>query len=491
MRPAHTLLFLLLVLGTLSVLGLLWPVAGVEVAGTVIRMPSPRTLFVQDAGTVVDISAIEALKTDSLPGMDSTSVALDTVPTGRPFVLDTSALPPLQERIALHYPNGDRSVLYGLFDALRNAGSGAARVRVLHYGDSQIEGDRITSYIRHKLQSQFGGQGPGLVSVADITPFFSVERILSDNWQRYSVMGRKPRGLHHDRFGALGSFSRFTPILPDSVGPDTIIHNASLLLRPEPRAYGKARTYDRCRLFLGWHRGPLTIEVLHEGTTVSTEEVPPQANLIMKEWPVPAGSGTLEIRFTGADSPDVFGVSLEGRQGVTVDNLAMRGGAGYEFGRMDQDLLRGMYGALSPDLLILQFGGNVLPNITSADQAERYGSFFGGQIARFKRMIPGVAVIVIGPSDMSVKEGEYFVTRPFLEEVNAAMKRNTLAQGAVFWDMYAAMGGRNSMVSWVEADPPLAATDYTHFSPQGARKVGELFWTAFINDLAAYHKQHP
>ena len=49
------------------------------------------------------------------------------------------------------------------------------------------------------------------------------------------------------------------------------------------------------------------------------------------------------------------------------------------------------------------------------------------------------------------------------------------------------MGGRNSMVSWVEADPPLAASDYTHFSPQGARKVGELFYTALINDFAQYH----
>lgn len=53
------------------------------------------------------------------------------------------------------------------------------------------------------------------------------------------------------------------------------------------------------------------------------------------------------------------------------------------------------------------------------------------------------------------------------------------------------MGGRNSMVSWVEADPPLAATDYTHFSPLGARKVGELFYTALINEFAAYHAAQP
>ena len=106
-------------------------------------------------------------------------------------------------------------------------------------------------------------------------------------------------------------------------------------------------------------------------------------------------------------------------------------------------------------------------------------------------MIPGVCVIVIGPSDMSIKDGEHYVTRPFLEDVRDAMKEHTLNQGAVFWDMYTAMGGRGSMVSWVEADPPLAATDYTHFSPAGSKKVGELFYTALINDYAEWLSSAP
>jgi lysophospholipase L1-like esterase len=183
----------------------------------------------------------------------------------------------------------------------------------------------------------------------------------------------------------------------------------------------------------------------------------------------------------------VYGISLESRTGVAVDNVAARGAAGYEFRKADQAVLGAMFNDLDVELLILQYGGNVIPNLKSAEEAAQYGRFFGAQIARFKKMIPGVAVIVIGPSDMSIKEGEDMVTRPFLEEVRDAMKTNALAQGAVFWDMYAAMGGRNSMVSWVTANPPLAATDYTHFSPQGAKKVGELFYTALINDFAGYY----
>jgi lysophospholipase L1-like esterase len=170
-----------------------------------------------------------------------------------------------------------------------------------------------------------------------------------------------------------------------------------------------------------------------------------------------------------------------------MDNIAARGGAGYEFRRVDQDLLKAMYVDLDVELMILQYGGNVLPNVKDAEEAAQYGRYFGAQIARFKKMLPGLSVIVIGPSDMSIKEGEHYVTRPYLEEVRDAMKANSLAQGAVFWDMYEAMGGRNSMVSWVNAEPPLAATDYIHFSPQGAKKVGELFYTALINDFAAFY----
>ena len=220
---------------------------------------------------------------------------------------------------------------------------------------------------------------------------------------------------------------------------------------------------------------------------VSSEVVEPSDHLLIREWKFADTPQELTFTFKGTDSPDVYGISLESRTGICMDNIAARGAAGYEFRKSDQALLGRMFNDLDVELLILQYGGNVVPNLKTAEEATQYGRFFGAQIARFKKMIPGVVVIVIGPSDMSIKEGENYVTRPFLEEVRDAMKTNTLAQGAVFWDMYEAMGGRNSMVSWVTADPPLAATDYTHFSPQGAKKVGELFYTALINDFAAYY----
>ncbi|MBX2972071.1 MAG: hypothetical protein KF797_03120 [Flavobacteriales bacterium] len=493
MRPVHVLAFLLVTMAGLALLGTALPKEGLTIGGAfTVRMPSPKDLLFPVEEQKVDISDILAVVTDSAATADTKALAdslpaVDTTIVVEPFVFDSTKLRPLEDRIALHYPNGNKEILWPLFAKLEAARSGKQPLRIMHYGDSQLEGDRITAYVRNKLQAQFGGSGPGLIAVADIVPSFSIDRVISPNWMRYSVMGRKDPTQHHDRFGALSSFSRFTPIGPDSIAPDSAEHEATVTLRPLRRAYGKAQQYNEVKLYYGWHRAPVTIELRNGTELVSSEVIAPADRLLIREWKFATTPAELTLTFKGTDSPDVYGISLEGRTGICMDNIAARGAAGYEFRKADQALLNAMYNDLHVELLILQYGGNVIPNLKSAEEAAQYGRFFGGQIARFKKMIPGVPVIVIGPSDMSIKDGETYVTRPFVEEVRDAMKANTLAQGAVFWDMYEAMGGRNSMVSWVEADPPLAATDYTHFSPQGAKKVGELFFTALINDFAGYY----
>ncbi len=490
MNPTRVLGFLIAVLLVLALVGQLVPKDGLALGPITLRAPRIGDVLFPAEQELVDISDIVAVETDAVSTSDSLSmdslVAADTA--AAPFAFDASKLAPLEERIKLHYPVEGKAVLHPLFAALESAGSNSRPMRILHYGDSQLEGDRITAYVRNKLQTQFGGNGPGLIAVADIVPHFSVAREPSSNWERYSVMTKKPKVMKHDRFGALSSFSRFTPILPDTAAPDTAIHEATITLRPERRCFGKAQVWSECRLFYGWHRTPLELSMTVDGTTVSTEIVEPAARMLTRTWKFDGAPKEVIMTMKGSDSPDVYGISLEGRNGVAMDNIPARGAAGYEFRRSDQALLASMYDELDVKLLILQYGGNVLPNLRSKEEADQYGRFFGAQIARFRKLIPGVCIIVIGPSDMSIKEGENYVTRPFLEDVRDAMKSNALAQGAVFWDMYEAMGGRNSMVSWVQADPPLAAEDYTHFSPQGARKVGELFYDALIADFAEYHR---
>ena len=74
----------------------------------------------------------------------------------------------------LQYPNNDKTILYPFFKKLENARS--KKVRIMHFGDSQIEADRITSYVRNELQKLFGGNGACLFSIEQVTRKMSVKQ---------------------------------------------------------------------------------------------------------------------------------------------------------------------------------------------------------------------------------------------------------------------------------------------------------------------------
>jgi lysophospholipase L1-like esterase len=66
------------------------------------------------------------------------------------------------------------------------------------------------------------------------------------------------------------------------------------------------------------------------------------------------------------------------------------------------------------------------------------------------------------------------------------LKDTVLAHGAAYFDMMAAMGGAQSMVAWVKASPQLAVGDYIHFSNRGAKKMGQIFQAALMQEYELY-----
>ena len=147
-----------------------------------------------------------------------------------------------------------------------------------------------------------------------------------------------------------------------------------------------------------------------------------------------------------------------------------------------------MYRDLNPGLFILQFGGNVMPYIKDQKAIDNYGRWFANQIKRLKQSCPDAAVIVIGPSDMSTKDKDKYVTYDYLPAVVEALKQAALSTGSGYWDMYQAMGGYNSMPGWVNATPALAQPDYVHFSPRGSTLISNMFYNAFMLEYNNYLK---
>ncbi|MFM9005894.1 MAG: hypothetical protein ACKOSR_10395, partial [Flavobacteriales bacterium] len=92
------------------------------------------------------------------------------------------------------------------FEALQNAASGQ-KISIFHYGDSQIEGDLMTGYIRQRIQQQFGGIGPGLIPAYNVYATQSFKQSVSPNFKRYTSFW--PPKMSSRRYGAMLSSATF------------------------------------------------------------------------------------------------------------------------------------------------------------------------------------------------------------------------------------------------------------------------------------------
>ena len=94
--------------------------------------------------------------------------------------------------IRFWFPDGDDRFFDTLFAQLERTGRTGRTIRIVHYGDSQIEMDRMSDRLRSRLQSLFGGGGPGLVPFATLIPSYSVSTYGSGALVRQSPFGDSP-----------------------------------------------------------------------------------------------------------------------------------------------------------------------------------------------------------------------------------------------------------------------------------------------------------
>ena len=184
----------------------------------------------------------------------------------------------------------------------------------------------------------------------------------------------------------------------------------------------------------------------------------------------PVEKATLKLE----GSAEIYGVSTDGTAGVAVDNIPMRGSTGHILTRIDKDLMKAAFELDGTRLVILQFGGNFVPAAGSSKAISGYMDKVREQIAYYRDAAPDAKILFIGPSDMAAStEDGRIVSYRRLPELVDSLKAVSLASGAAYWDLYRMMGGQNSMAQWVRHSPAYAGPDYVHFTPAGAKVVGE------------------
>jgi lysophospholipase L1-like esterase len=203
---------------------------------------------------------------------------------------------------------------------------------------------------------------------------------------------------------------------------------------------------------------------------------------------MPAQFKKLTINFESTAGAEFYGVALDCDQGIAVDNVALRGSSGVEFAKMDKEALQVQLKELKVKLIILQFGVNVVPNVLK--DYTFYENMVYKQLRFFKSAAPDVDILVVGVSDMSRRQGTGYASYPNVPAIRDAQRHAAFRAGCAFWDLYEAMGGQNSMQSWVNNKPALAGKDYTHFNARGARLVGEMLYNALIKEYDNYKKRN-
>lgn len=383
--------------------------------------------------------------------------------------------------------NGKQN-LHAFFTILDAVSANKQKISILHYGDSQIEGDRMTGFIRQRIQDQFGGNGPGLIPATNVYSTMTFTQTFSENFKRYTCFGGA--SLKSSKYGIMASASRFTPEYPDSlVKIDTMRETTGWIeIQPNAGAYSRAKVYNNVKMHYNSCRTPVKLNVYQNGNLIHEEQLLTDGAQHTVKLSFPSTPGKLKYEFKGKISPNVCGFSLEGDYGVQVSNIGMRGSSGTVFGSLNQATARTMYSELNTKLVIMQFGGNSVPFFKDSTSVRNFASYFKGQIGRVKSMNPGAMIIVIGPSDMSRNNEGVYETYPFLPYCVEQMKKVTLDSGGAFWNLYAAMGGRNSMPAWVEKG--LAGNDYIHFSNGGSKIASQRFYEAFIAEYAKWKKLH-
>lgn len=488
-KPTRTLAMLAIV-GLMGLLTMyVFPSDGIRLNDSVVlEFPTPKEFFSKDStlrGKGVDLETL--LQAYELP-IDSTAIKNAIQDSIRQAEIAFR-----KQQLRLQVPaNQLEHPLTNFFAALSKWDDQGVKgkMRILHYGDSQIEGDRITSWIRNQFQGKYGGGGPGYIPVYEVIPNFSIRQTQSDNWLRYTAYGRRDTTVNHKNFGCWGSFSRFTPYQADTLIDTTLVHRATVSLKPSRLGYRGVKTYRQIHLYYGNAQFPVQVSAFDGDALITTKTLAPSKQEQKVTFTFASTPQDLRFEFEGVYSPDFYGFSLEEGSGMVIDNIGMRGSSGTIFTSMDRGQLSRMLKREPITLVVLQYGGNTVPYIDSDKKAEKYGEWFASQIGVFKSILPNASFILIGPSDMSTKVKNNYVTFPYLTQVRDALKKAAFDHGAAYWDLYEVMGGENSMPSWVNADPPLAAKDYIHFTPSGARKVAELFYGAILEDYKVYQQHH-
>lgn len=442
MKPLTVFFRLAVVLVFLGIIVAVFPKDGLNLLGVNLRMPTMKDIFFSKQVEYADVEKILVSDTS-----------------------DTVSKRQEPEIIGFEYGKEAKEQLYRFFRSLEQSHDTA--VRVLHYGDSQIEADRISGYLRNELQKKFGGRGRGEIPMYSLSQIKDITYNYSSAWAFQSIL--QPQN-GYNRYGVMmSSIKALADAAVTEINFASPTNCELTIYYSSPDKDSRLKISDRQNTIL---------------------ETPiPQTDLLQQKS-ISLTSANKYLRIEVDAGAELYGMDISENSGVYLDNVSLRGSSGWGIRRSNKQLFEDMANLLNVRLVIMQFGVNAIP------QSERkivkdytfYKTEFSKQLKFLHAAMPDAAIIVVGVSDRSIRKGDSYVTNPNIFKLRQAQKEASLENDCIFWDLFEAMGGENSMPAWVLRDEPLANKDFIHFNSKGAEAVATMFLNALWKEYKAFER---
>ena len=486
MSPLKVLLSIISLFAVLGLIALIYPDGGIHVGEYTLRYPKLTEIF-EKQNSVTEDSLADSSAADPEDAIREMMEATKR----KEFAAFSDSLKFYEDffkkgKTRFDLPNNDPTWFDRFFLHLELASLDSNVVHIVHYGDSQLEEDRISATIREDLQDEFGGAGPGMMPAIMTVPSQTTSHSNSGALSRYILFGPKEEEADHSRYGPLAQLAKLEgeaaiTIQKRKERKDLFSHvggysTVKILMNKGAHLKAKLNVNQTFVEVVGEDeegnpKEKRTTKVVDAGEPI----VETFNKLKVYTWKLKDTTSIAKMYLSG--NAEIYAIAADGAYGVAVDNVAMRGSSGTIFHRIDSELLAESYKAMNARLIIMEYGGNLVPG-TNSGNIEWTKKIITRQIQAIQKANPDADILFIGPADMARQKDGQWQTYAGLNMTIKALREVALDNGAAYWDMHRVMGGNGSMMKWVNKEPALGFTDHIHFTRRGAAYMGDLFCAA-------------
>jgi lysophospholipase L1-like esterase len=360
----------------------------------------------------------------------------------------------------------NKDALNKIFEALKEIHENKTKVRIGFFGDSFIEGDILTSEVRKNLQNRFGGGGVGFVPIAS------------------EVSGFRQTVIHkHVNFSSFNIINHSRAKIPFAAGgycfyplPGNILYYAGIGKSTRLKRFNNIRVFYETNQML-----PVNFSANNQKSYFQT--VP--SNKIEAHNLKNIKTNSISFNFPASNSLKLYGISIEDSSGVVLDNFGMKSNSGINLNNITERKHREFDSLQNYKLIVLQYGLNAVGPTTT--NLTWYINSMTRVVKRIKKYYPQASILLLSVSDRATRFNGKIQTMPTIPIMIEAQRKIAKNAGIAFWDMFSAIGGKNTIIKYVNNSPALANKDFTHLTFKGGEKVAEVFTKTFLHEYKKYY----